>query len=134
MPRILAKTKRTPTRQVKLALSGYFSYITLDVLMNGGDEGNRSCLLRRTSISRFRLCGAKAFGHRSKTLPRSVFSLRSIPRFISSQKAIAPQSGCYCFLVEMRGIEPLSENLLIQLSPSAFRLLDFPSTHGGGQP
>ena len=42
--------------------------------------------------------------------------------------------GCYCFLVEMRGIEPLSENLLIQLSPSAFRLLEFPLTHGGGQP
>ena len=38
------------------------------------------------------------------------------------------------FLVEMRGIEPLSENLLIQLSPSAFRLLEFPLTHGGGQP
>ena len=34
----------------------------------------------------------------------------------------------------MRGIEPLSENLLIQLSPSAFRLLDFPLRHGGGQP
>ena len=37
-------------------------------------------------------------------------------------------------LVEARGVEPLSENLLIQLSPSAFRLLEFPLTHGGGQP
>ena len=37
-------------------------------------------------------------------------------------------------LVEARGIEPLSENLLIQLSPSAFRLLEFPLMHGGGQP
>ena len=34
----------------------------------------------------------------------------------------------------MRGVEPLSENLLIQLSPSAFRLLEFPLMHGGGQP
>ena len=37
-------------------------------------------------------------------------------------------------LVEARGIEPLSENLLIQLSPSAVRRLDFPLCDGGGQP
>ena len=36
--------------------------------------------------------------------------------------------------MEARGVEPLSENLLIQLSPSAFRLLDFPLKGGGGQP
>ena len=42
--------------------------------------------------------------------------------------------GVLCFLVEARGVEPLSENLLIQLSPSAFRLLEFPLRHGGGQP
>ena len=30
-------------------------------------------------------------------------------------------------LVDPRGVEPLSENLFIQLSPSAFCLLKFPS-------
>ena len=65
---------------------------------------------------------------------RLFFRCVRFPVFISSQKAIAPRLGCYCFLVEMRGIEPLSENLLIQLSPSAFRLLDFPLIGGGGQP
>ena len=33
----------------------------------------------------------------------------------------------FLFLVEARGIEPLSENHLIQLSPSAADLLRFPS-------
>ena len=42
--------------------------------------------------------------------------------------------GCFFRLVEARGVEPLSENLLIQLSPSAVRLLAFPSADGGGQP
>ena len=37
-------------------------------------------------------------------------------------------------MVEARGVEPLSENLLIQLSPSASRLLGFPARDGGGQP
>ena len=37
-------------------------------------------------------------------------------------------------MVEARGVEPLSENLLIQLSPSAVRLLKFPASGGGGQP
>ena len=37
-------------------------------------------------------------------------------------------------MVEARGVEPLSENLLIQLSPSAFRLLEFPLSRGDGQP
>ena len=39
----------------------------------------------------------------------------------------------FLFLVEARGIEPLSENHLIQLSPSAVRLLGFPSRIAGGQ-
>ena len=37
------------------------------------------------------------------------------------------------YLVEARGIEPLSENHLIQLSPSAVRLLGVPSRIAGGQ-
>ncbi len=37
------------------------------------------------------------------------------------------------FLVEPRGIEPLSENLFIQLSPDAVHHLDFPSPDAGGQ-
>ena len=36
--------------------------------------------------------------------------------------------------MEARGVEPLSENLLIQLSPSAVRLLAFPLSGGDGQP
>ena len=40
----------------------------------------------------------------------------------------------FLLLVEARGVEPLSENLLIQLSPSAVRLLEFPLNDGGGQP
>ena len=35
--------------------------------------------------------------------------------------------GCFCVLVEAAGIEPASENHLIQLSPSAADLLGFPS-------
>ena len=40
-----------------------------------------------------------------------------------SKKAKTAQGGLY-FLVEVRGIEPLSENLLIQLSPGAGCLLE----------
>ena len=39
----------------------------------------------------------------------------------------APVKGALCILVEARGIEPLSENHLIQLSPSAADLLRVPS-------
>ena len=47
---------------------------------------------------------------------------------------ITPTIGCGTLpLVEARGVEPLSENLLIWLSPSAFRLFLFPSLHDGGQ-
>ena len=35
--------------------------------------------------------------------------------------------------MELRGIEPLSENHLPRLSPSAARLLGFPSLNAGGQ-
>ena len=49
-------------------------------------------------------------------------------------KAKGRPLGALLLLVEARGVEPLSENLLIQLSPSAFRLLDFPLIGGGGQP
>ena len=45
----------------------------------------------------------------------------------------APVMGALCILVEARGIEPQSENHLIQLSPSAVRLLGFPSRIAGGQ-
>ena len=41
--------------------------------------------------------------------------------------------GCFLRLVEAAGIEPASENHLIQLSPSAVRLLRFPSRIAGGQ-
>ena len=40
---------------------------------------------------------------------------------------------CYIFLVELRGIEPLSENLLIQLSPGAGRLFNLFSFNAGVQ-
>ena len=39
-------------------------------------------------------------------------------------KQKAPHEGVLFVLVEVRGIEPLSENLLIQLSPGAGRLLE----------
>ncbi len=42
--------------------------------------------------------------------------------------------GALVLSLGARGVEPLSENLLIQLSPSAFRLLEFPLNDGGGQP
>ena len=43
-------------------------------------------------------------------------------------KSQGTPDGCpLAFLVEARGIEPLSENHLIQLSPSAADLLGFPS-------
>jgi len=82
----------------------------------------------------FSLHFAKFFGHRSKTLHRRVFSLRSTPIPKPPPKRRAPPMAVLFFLVEARGVEPLSENLLIQLSPSAFRLLDFPLIGGGGQP
>lgn len=43
-------------------------------------------------------------------------------------------SGSYlCAVVEARGIEPLSENPKTQVSPSAVRVLKFPSPHAHGQ-
>ena len=44
-----------------------------------------------------------------------------------------PTGSLFLFLVEPRGIEPLSENHLIQLSPSAADLLRFPSRIAGRQ-
>ena len=39
-------------------------------------------------------------------------------------------NGCLCFVVEARGVEPLSENLLIWLSPGAGGYLNFPMAVG----
>jgi len=60
-------------------------------------------------------------------LPPAGHSLptRSIP-FIYHQIKEAPSKGCFFYLVDPRGIEPLSENLLISLSPGAFCSLNFP--------
>ena len=60
------------------------------------------------------LCFEKFFGHRSKTAHCAVFSLRSIPliKFVAKTKEAHPSVPLF-FLVDSRGIEPLSENLLI---------------------
>ena len=58
--------------------------------------GIRSCILQSISIP-FSLCFAKCFGHRSKTLHRSVFSLRSNPCKNSPAKTKGTLLGAFVF-------------------------------------
>ena len=70
----------------------------------------------------------------TKQLTGLFCSLRSTP-FIKSRK-ITKGALAYAFfviLVDPRGVEPLSENLLIQPSPSAVRYLNFPLQDVNGQ-
>ena len=58
-------------------------------------------------------------------LVKALVTLRStLPREDNAKKKKATSSG-FLFLVESRGVEPLSENLSIHLSPGAFCLLRF---------
>ena len=78
---------------------------------------------------------AKFFGHRSQN--------NSLGCFVSCVRLPflkAPQNNkrrtfarLFVILVDPRGVEPLSENLLIQLSPSAVRFLYFPLCAVNGQ-
>ncbi len=65
---------------------------------------------------------------------------QAIDKFLKNSQKIRTQNRknplfkrVFCVLVEPRGIEPLSENHLSRLSPSAARLLRFPSPDAGGQ-
>ena len=66
------------------------------------EEGYESLLVRNRHNADYTLphvCFAKFFGHRSKMLPRSVFSLRSTPLYAVTRKEKHPQ-GVLLFLVE----------------------------------
>ena len=61
---------------------------------------------------------------RLKTVPQTVFfTTRALSGFDSPLSSDIKKQGSIfvlpCFLVEMRGIEPLSENAFTKLSPSA---------------
>ena len=57
------------------------------------------------------------------------YRFSSIPlTFLSYTKTPATWAGCFC-VVEVRGIEPLSEDSVVQFSPSADRILTFPLLH-----
>ena len=70
----------------------------------------------------------------TKQLTGLFCSLRSTP-FIKSRKITkgALSHAFFVILVDPRGVEPLSENLLIQPSPSAVRFLYFPLCAVNGQ-
>jgi len=65
---------------------------------------------------------------------RSFKNKKCVPKCVpQSKNTRKTQCLSGVFMVEARGIEPLSENLFIQLSPDAVYRLDFPSPDAGRQ-
>ena len=56
-----------------------------------------------------------------------------LPRTISKQKIIVQPEGWTIILVEMMGVEPMSENLFPKLSTSVVYLLSFPQINADKQ-
>ncbi len=84
----------------------------------------------------FMKCFAKFFGHRSQNNSQGCFAhCVRLPHGSSSIKIKDRRTYVRLsfILVDPRGVEPLSENLLIQPSPSAVRFLKFPSRAVNGQ-
>ena len=78
---------------------------------------------------------AKIFGHRSQNNSLGCF-VHCVRLPFKTLRKITKGALTYAFfviLVDPRGVEPLSENLLIRPSPSAVRYLNFPSQAVNGQ-
>ena len=65
----------------------------------GGLEGKSLLIFAKQGARFFSECFAKIFGHRSKTVHRTVFSLRSIPLILSNEKITREHSKEHSLII-----------------------------------